>query len=264
MTPDIQLPTESGLERMEREVKTKAVLDHLFEPDSSAFKKYQAFFVGRPGVRALVAFELITTLAGPLPGALGFLLRKWLYPHLFQRVGSGALWGCNITLRHPWRIAVGHRVAIDDGCLLDARGAGDSGIRIGNDVLIARDTIIQAKGSWIEIGDRCTIGSQSQLSSVGGIRLGRSVMIGGQCYVGGGRHRTDDPARPIMDQGIVTKGPIVIEDDVWLGAGVIVQDGVRIGRGSVVGAGAVVQEDVLAFTMAVPHQRLVLLPRAGT
>jgi len=66
----------------------------------------------------------------------------------------------------------------------------------------------------------------------------------------------------MMDQGLYSKGPVVIEDDVWLGAGVIVQDGVRIGKGSVVGAGAVVREDIPPFTIAALHQRLVLLPRA--
>ena len=65
----------------------------------------------------------------------------------------------------------------------------------------------------------------------------------------------------MRDQGLYSKGPVIIEDDVWLGAGVIVQDGVRIGKGCVVGAGAVVREDLPAFTVAVPHQRLVMLPR---
>ena len=41
-----------------------------------------------------------------------------------------------------------------------------------------------------------------------------------------------------------TKGGIVIEDDVWLGFGVIVLDGVRIGKGAVIGAGAVVTKDI--------------------
>jgi acetyltransferase-like isoleucine patch superfamily enzyme len=58
----------------------------------------------------------------------------------------------------------------------------------------------------------------------------------------------DDPGRPFVDQGITAEG-IVIEDDVWLGAGAIVTDGVRIGRGAVVAAGAVVAEDVPPHTV---------------
>ena len=56
--------------------------------------------------------------------------------------------------------------------------------------------------------------------------------------------------------------PIVIQDDAWLGAGVIVLPSVTIGRGAVVGAGAVVTRDVSSFTVvagvpARPVKRLV-------
>jgi len=56
-------------------------------------------------------------------------------------------------------------------------------------------------------------------------------------------HVFNDPGRPYVEQGITAQG-IVIEDDVWLGAGAIVTDGVRIGKGAVIAAGAVVTEDV--------------------
>ena len=247
----------------DRDVEKDPVLQKLFQPRESSLRKYQRFFVGSDGISALLAFEFLTFCFGSLPGALGFMLRKQCYPLLFKKVGSSVLWGRSISLRHPGKIIIGERVAIDDGCLLDGKGTGEDTvqIQIGNDVMIARDTIIQAKTSWIFIGDRCTIGSQCQLSSAGGIKIGNSVMMSGQCYIGGGRYHTEDQQTPMMDQGLYSKGPVVIEDDVWLGAGVIVQDGVRIGKGSVVGAGAIVREDIPPFTIAAPHQRLVLLPR---
>ena len=238
------------------------VLETVFGRETSAIDKYRAVFVGRGGLGALLRFELITGIAGSMPGALGLWLRKISYPKLLARSGRGVVWGRHVTLRHPGRIFVGDRVAVDDHCLLDARGAGEEGIRIGDDTLIARDTIIQAKASWIRVGGRCVIGSQCQLSSAGGIEIGQAVMIAGQCYIGGGRYYTDDPAVPMRDQGAYAKGPVVIEDDVWIGAGVVVQDGVRIGRGSVIGAGMVVREDVPPMTIAVAHQRLVCLPRS--
>ncbi|WP_309025292.1 DapH/DapD/GlmU-related protein [Pelagicoccus sp. SDUM812002] len=53
---------------------------------------------------------------------------------------------------------------------------------------------------------------------------------------------------PSEDGRIVDKGsPIVVEDDVWIGAGAILLPGVRIGRGAIVAAGAVVTKDVPAF-----------------
>ena len=53
------------------------------------------------------------------------------------------------------------------------------------------------------------------------------------------------------NQPLASKGPIVIEDDAWLGLGVIVLDGVTIGRGAVIGAGAVVTGDVPPYAIAV-------------
>jgi acetyltransferase-like isoleucine patch superfamily enzyme len=48
----------------------------------------------------------------------------------------------------------------------------------------------------------------------------------------------------IMEQPCKTKGGIIIDDDAWLGHGVIVLDGVRIGKGAVIGAGSVVTNDI--------------------
>ncbi|HOZ23028.1 MAG TPA: DapH/DapD/GlmU-related protein, partial [bacterium] len=51
-------------------------------------------------------------------------------------------------------------------------------------------------------------------------------------------------------QGYESKGGVVIEDDCWLGAGVMVLDGVTIGTGSVIGAAAVVTKDIPPYSVA--------------
>jgi len=247
----------------EHTIAKESVLKSLSASESSALEKYQKFFTGSTSLWGLCKFEFITTICGPMPGALGLLLRKRFFPLLCKRVGSGVVWGRNVSLRHSGRIQIGDGVAIDDDCLLDARGAGDDGIQIGHNVLIARASIVQGKCAPITIGDRCVIGGQCQLSSAGGITLGTAVMMSGQCYVGGGRYRTEDKAIPMMDQGLYSKGPVIIEDDVWIGAGAIVMDGVRIGKGAVIGSGAVIREDISAYTIVTPHQKLVMLPRGG-
>jgi acetyltransferase-like isoleucine patch superfamily enzyme len=61
-------------------------------------------------------------------------------------------------------------------------------------------------------------------------------------------HVFDDPTRPMVEQGITAEG-IVVEDDVWIGAGAIITDGVRICKGAVVAAGAVVTQDVPPYTV---------------
>ena len=54
----------------------------------------------------------------------------------------------------------------------------------------------------------------------------------------------------MREQPIISKGGIVIEDNVWLGLNVSVMDGVTIGEGAVVGAGAVVTKDIPPFAIA--------------
>ena len=247
----------------EQVIQKEQMVKVLSQPDTSAFQKYQKFFVGSTSLVDFIKFELITMLLGPMPGALGILLRKLCFPLLFKTMGSGVVWGRNVALRHPRNIEIGDRVGIDDDCLLDAKGAGDDGIKIGDDVIIARATIIQGKCAPIRIGDRCVIGSQCQLSSAGGITLGNAVLMGGQCYIGGGRNRTEERDMPMIDQGLYSKGPVVIGDDVWVGAGANIMDGVKIGKGCVIGSGAVIREDLQDFTVATPHQRLIMLPRGG-
>lgn len=169
--------------------------------------------------------------------------------------------GRNVALRHPGKIDLGDRAAIDDNCLLDAKGAGEAGVKIGNDVVVARDTLIQGKTSWVEIGDKCIIGSQCQISSVSGVSLGDSVMLAGQCYIGGGRYHSESRDVPMAEQGLYSEGPVVIGSDVWLGAGVVVLDGVQIGRGCIVGAGAVIREDLPEYAVVSQHTRQAVMPR---
>jgi acetyltransferase-like isoleucine patch superfamily enzyme len=251
----------SGQSQQEKTVYKEATLQRIHSGRSSALQKYQDFFVGSTGLINLIKFDIVATFLQPLPGAVGYLLRKWFYPLIFRGIGEDVNWGRNIALRHPGRIEIGDRSAIDNDCLLDASGAGDKGLHIGSDVLVARSTNIQGKTSWIEIGDHCNIASHCQIISATGIRFGQWVMVGGQCYIGGGRYRIEDRNKPMMKQEVYSKGPVIIEDDVWIGAGVIVQDGVRIGRGSVIGAGAVIREDVPEYTVIAPHFRLIMLPR---
>ncbi len=231
------------------------------QSNSSALQRYGNFYVGSSDLGAILRYEIAASFLSWVPGAIGLGLRKALYPAIFRSMGTDVVWGRNIVLRHPNKISVGSGVAIDDNCLLDAKGGGDAGIVIGDAVLVARSTIIQCKGGAITIGDHATIGSQTQIGSVGGIFIGSNVLISGQCYFGGGRYKTEDANTPMVKQGLYSKGSLVIEDDVWIGAGALIQDGVHIGCGSVIGAGAVIREDVPAMTVVVPNQRLVLLPR---
>lgn len=231
---------------------TKDKIIEALSSDSSVLKKYQTFFVGRPGLGATVRYETAMLLAAQRSGALGYLLRKTLYPKLFGSAGNGLNFGRGISLRCPSRMQLGDNVAIDDDCALDARGAKDAGdFKIGANTLIARRTELVVKQGYIRIGTNCSIGSQSTISAVSGIEIGDYAIIAGQCYLGGGRYKNVLGDGPMVTQGHETRGPVVLGDDVWLGAGARVIDGVSIGTGAIIGTGAVVTSDIPPNVIAV-------------
>lgn len=247
----------------DRTVRKDDVLENVGDSDRNALQRYRDFFVGTSGLGTLIRYELAQLFASPVPGAAGYVLRKMLLLPLLEQAGRGVQIGRGVVLRHPGKISIGARTAIDDQCVLDARGVESGAFTIGKEVLVARGTALTSKTDhgFIEIGDHCTIGKDCIFSSSGGIRLGKWVGVAGACYIGGGRYRTDRTDVPMMKQELYTEGPVVIGDDCWIGAGARILDGVTIGRGSIIGAGAVVREDIPAFTVVTPDQRLVQLSR---
>lgn len=229
---------------------------------ASLLKRYQQKALGSDSLVALVRYELANLMFGNLSGALGYVLRKKLYRSLFRSIGGGVIFGRGLVLRHPSRIALGDGVAVDDYTLLDASGAGESGITLHNEVIVSRNCVIQGKTGPVEIGEKTDIGCNAILTSGAGIFVGRSVLIAGNCYIGGGRYLADRLDIPMMEQGVYSRGPVVIGDDVWLGAGATVLDGVRIGKGCIVGAGAVVTKDLPDYAVAVGVPAKVIKSRS--
>ena len=178
------------------------------------------------GVRAL-AYRLILRMEGWAAIEKGVRLR-WA-SHL--RLGHGCYLDERVYIHAcPGGVEIGPGTMVMHGAVLHVynfRNLPHAGIRIGRDSLISEYTVIRGQGG-VRIGDRVYTSPMTQLIAV--------------------NHVFDDPTRPFVDQGITAQG-IVVEDDVWIGAGAVVTDGVRIGRGAVVAAGAVVTDDVPAHTV---------------
>lgn len=103
----------------------------------------------------------------------------------------------------------------------------------------------------IVIGEDCYINSGCVFYSGNGIRLGNGVSMAASCVLAPVNHEYSDPDRRIQAQGFrASKGGIVIEDDVWLGAGCVILDGAHIGRGAVIGAMSLVRGEVPAYAIA--------------
>ena len=224
--------------------------EQLFDTKRSAREKYVDLVVGRPGWGALLMHELVVLLSQHVPGALGFYLRKSLYPALLGACGRNVIFGQNVVLRHPHKIRIGDNVVVDDNCLLDAKGQSNQGISIGSGVFIGRNSILSCKNGDIEIADGANIGFNCEVFSASRVSIGRDTLLAAYCYLIGGDHDFSDPSQPVLAQGRRSEG-VTVGAGAWLGAGAKILDGVTVGDGAIVGAGAVVRAAVPARAIAV-------------
>lgn len=128
----------------------------------------------------------------------------------------------------------GTRIVIGDGSSIDsfvkfkpAGGAGD-----------------------IVIGQRTTINSCCVFYTGNGIVIGNDVAIAANCTFAPVNHAFDKKDVLIRDQRFKSsKGGIIIEDDVWIGAGCVFLDGTILRKGCVIGAMSLVRGEVPAYSI---------------
>ncbi|MFN2250162.1 MAG: acyltransferase [Candidatus Promineifilaceae bacterium] len=189
-------------------------------------------------------------LFGWIPTFLGLAIRGVLYRPLLKIDGWAAI-EKGVRLRFADHIHLAHGVYLDENVYLHAC---PSGITIGRQSIVMHGAILHVYNfrdlpdSGITIGQNCLIGEYNVIRGQGGVTIGDRVYTSPFTQIIAVNHVFDDPNRSFIDQGITAEG-IIIEDDVWIGAGAIVTDGVRVGKGAVVAAGAVVTKDVAPHTV---------------
>jgi acetyltransferase-like isoleucine patch superfamily enzyme len=194
--------------------------------------------------------QTLCFLIGWIPTLVGIGIRGVLYRLILKMEGVAAIEN-GVRLRFANNIRLGKGVYLDHGTYLHATPGG---IDIGENSIVMHGAVLHVYNfrdlphAGIKIGKDSLVGEFTIIRGQGGVTIGDRVYTSPYTQIIAVNHMFHDVKRPFTEQGITAEG-IVIEDDVWLGAGAVITDGVRVGKGAVVAAGAVVTKDVPPFTV---------------
>ena len=174
-----------------------------------------------PKIKDLVLW-LITSRQNPRPR----LWVRWFLNPLLHQKGKGTVIRRRTRIDvFPWnKFVTGQNCTIEDFVTIN-NGVGD-----------------------VIIGNNSRVGMGNTL--IGPVHIGNEVIFAQNIVLSGLNHGYQDVNTPIRKQP-VTKSLIIIEDEVWIGANVVVVAGVTIGKHSVIAAGSVVTKDIPPYSVAV-------------
>lgn len=138
---------------------------------------------------------------------------------------------------------VSKKVSIDAGCRFDL----PTGLAFGNRVTLEENVYLKCVSSEavIYLGERSFIGRGTEIDCLKKVRIGNHVLLSPGCFITDHNHGILQEL--LIDEQPCSAQPVHVEDDVWIGANAIVLPGVKIGTGAIIGAGAVVHDDVNAY-----------------
>jgi acetyltransferase-like isoleucine patch superfamily enzyme len=151
----------------------------------------------------------------------------------FKSIGADALLPERLTLINSHYITIGKNFSALDNLRLEAWSN------------YAGDTFSPA----LTIGDNVSVGADVHIGCINEVSIGSNVLMGSRIYISDHSHgeiTADMLDIPPVKRPLISKGNVVIEDDVWVGDGVCILPGVHIGRSAVIGANTVVTKSVPA------------------
>ncbi|WP_217909564.1 acyltransferase [Desulfosediminicola flagellatus] len=152
----------------------------------------------------------------------------------FKSFGVNSLLGRHNLILNAQYISIGHRSSLGNGVTLTCYEA----------------LLNQAPN--ISIGDGVSIGEDAHITAINEIVIGNDVLTGKKVLItdnAHGRSNRDDLEIPPMQRALVSKGKVIISDNVWIGEKASIMPGVTIGEGAIVAANAVVTKDVPAYSV---------------
>ena len=144
----------------------------------------------------------------------------------------------------------------------DAFIEGGEYIAFGKSVIIQKGLRMEAISDYpysgerfepaIFVGDGVSIGRDCHIGAINKVVIGKDVLIGSKVYITDHQHGKatyEDMIEAPKDRCLYSKGPVIIEDRVWIGDNVVIMPGVTLGHNSIVAANAVVTKDVPPFSI---------------
>lgn len=176
-------------------------------------------------------------------------IRKFTFMKLIQKIKN--------KLHYlKWRKRIGSnkgKFSISGGVIIN----NPQCLHLGYSVGIGSNTFIGPVISYagesyspkIIIGDKTWVGKNCSIASIDKVEIGKNVLFAGYVHITDHSHGYEDIAKPIAPQKLISKGPVIIEDDCWLGFSCEILSGVHIGKHSIVAARAVVTKDVPPYSI---------------
>ena len=152
----------------------------------------------------------------------------------FHSCGKGCYFSKFAQLLGAQYIDIGNKTVFADGCYLTA-------------------WVRNNQQPQITIGSGCSIGSHNHITSTNEIRIGDNLLTGKWVTITDNAHGNSDHESLKIAPGkrpVVSKGPVIIHDNVWIGDKATILPGVEIGEGAIIAANAVVTKDVPPYSVA--------------
>lgn len=163
----------------------------------------------------------------------------------FKKVGKNAAIGSFQYLKGPHNIILGDNVTIGQYCVFELYS------RYGNQIFCP----------LLTFGNNSSIGEHSHITCINRVNIGNNVRMGRKVFITDNAHGASEIELlniPPNYRPLYSKGPVIIEDNVWIGEMVCIMPGVKIGKGSIIGANAVVTKDVPPYSVVVgPAARII-------
>lgn len=185
-----------------------------------------------------IPFDFCLFIIQNFPGSFGIFLRYHFYKLRLNKLGYRSIIDTFVKIDKHRNLSVGELSWID------------SFVSINNNL------------GKISIGDRCHIGQFVTIGVRANIKIGDRVGIASGTKIYSGSQAVQAGkflAGPMIPEKLkaIKSGPVIIEDDVMIGANTVVLPGVRIGTGAVIGANSIICEDVEPWTVVIERGKKI-------